>query len=140
MPDIHHLLNIDAPASRIYQAVSTVEGIKGWWTVQCYGDFSLNGEVHFDFNEEYRNTFLVKGMEDDKQIIFEGKECAPDWRNTLIDIRLEETEGKTVVRFSHLKYPEANDFYAGCNYSWGYFLKSLKEFAETGKGFPFTGD
>jgi hypothetical protein len=29
------------------------------------------------------------------------------------------------------------DFYANCNFHWGFYLQSLKDFCESGKGKPF---
>jgi hypothetical protein len=32
---------------------------------------------------------------------------------------------------------EPTDFFASCNYHWGYYLRSLKLLLETGEGTPF---
>ena len=138
MADIHHLLLIDAPISKIYQAISTEKGYKAWWTDESYGDFKVGGEVHFDFGEKYKNTFEVSYLDPDTRVVLLGKESVPDWVDSKIDIRLDKQDGKVRVRFSHSGYPDDGDFYANCNYSWGYYLKSLKDYCETGKGFPST--
>jgi uncharacterized protein YndB with AHSA1/START domain len=136
MANIHHLLLIDAPIEKIYQAISTVEGYKNWWTEETSGDFKVGGEVHFNFGEQYKNMFEVAYLDENARVVLKGKMCAPDWMNSKIDIRLDEHDGLVRVRFAHLDYPDDNDFYAQCNYTWGYFLRSLKDYCEKGKGFP----
>ena len=37
MADIIHRVGIKAPISKVYEAVSTVEGVAGWWTKQTTG-------------------------------------------------------------------------------------------------------
>jgi uncharacterized protein YndB with AHSA1/START domain len=32
MPDIMHLVKINASPERVYQALTTPEGIRNWWT------------------------------------------------------------------------------------------------------------
>ncbi len=133
---IEHLLNIDAEPTEVYHAVSTEDGYKKWWTTECYGDFTTGGEVHFDIGERYKNTFKVKYLDPGHRVVMQCMESVPEWKDTSIDIRISRSESGTTVRFTHSGYAESNDFYAHCNYSWGYYLKSLKDLLEKGQGTP----
>ena len=44
---------------------------------------------------------------------------------------------QTILRFTHGNWRESTDFFASCNYHWGYYLRSLKLLLETGEGTPF---
>jgi len=33
MADMSHQVYIDAPPDKVYQAISTQEGLKSWWTI-----------------------------------------------------------------------------------------------------------
>jgi hypothetical protein len=52
MQDIMHLIKIHAPSDRIYEAITTVDGIRQWWTrdaaiepkVGAAGEFGFNGK------------------------------------------------------------------------------------------------
>jgi hypothetical protein len=44
------------------------------------------------------------------------------------------------LRFTHGAWREMTDFFAACNYNWGFYMRSLKAYCETGKGQPFTQD
>ena len=37
MVDIIHRVGIKAPVSKVYQALSTIEGVAGWWTKETTG-------------------------------------------------------------------------------------------------------
>jgi hypothetical protein len=60
-----------------------------------------------------------------------------EWVGTNFSFALDEKEGKTTLRFAHKSWRAITDFYAGCNYNWGWHLTSLKEYCETRKGRPY---
>jgi uncharacterized protein YndB with AHSA1/START domain len=43
MPDIMHLIKIHASPERIYQALTTAEGIRNWWTRDAVLDSKIGG-------------------------------------------------------------------------------------------------
>ena len=45
MADIIHRVGIQAPISKVYEAVSTVEGVAGWWTKQTTGASKKTGDT-----------------------------------------------------------------------------------------------
>ena len=49
MLDIIHRVGIKAPISKVYAALSTIEGVAGWWTKETTGVSKSGGniEVHF---------------------------------------------------------------------------------------------
>jgi len=50
---------------------------------------------------------------------------------------LEPFEGATRLRFTHGGWREATDFFASCNFRWGFYMQSLKEYCEDGRGTSF---
>lgn len=51
MPDIMHLVRIHAPPERVYQALTTEEGIRNWWTRDAELDARIGGTGEFRFYE-----------------------------------------------------------------------------------------
>ncbi len=74
------------------------------------------------------------------EIIWQVIECphAKEWVGTFIKFELSTNEGKTKVLFTHEGWEEQSEFYAHCSFSWAYYLMSLRDLVETGKGKPFT--
>jgi hypothetical protein len=56
---------------------------------------------------------------------------------TKIAFDLEKQSDQTLLRFFHTGWRQQTDFYASCNYNWGFYMRSLKLYSETGRGEPF---
>ena len=45
MADIVHRIGINAPATKVYDAVATAQGVAGWWTRETKGTAKRGGTV-----------------------------------------------------------------------------------------------
>ena len=50
MLDIIHRVGIKAPISKVYAALSTIEGVAGWWTKGTTGISKFGGNIEFNFS------------------------------------------------------------------------------------------
>ncbi len=137
MAEIRHMLLIDAPVDVVYRAVTEQKGLAGWWTVQALAKPTVGAVADFKFGDRYHTAMRVTGLEPPRKIQWECVEGDEEWVGTKIVFDLEKQGDQTLVRFAHSDWRQATDFYASCNYNWGYYLKSLKSYCETGKGTPF---
>jgi hypothetical protein len=136
MASIKHLLHINASKQIIYEAISTVKGLSGWWTKQTTGESKEGGIIHFRFNEAGCDM-RVDSLKPNESISWECVAGFPEWIGTKISIRLEEVNGKTKVQFEHSDWKEATEFFAGCSFSWARYMESLRQLCQTGKGEAF---
>jgi uncharacterized protein YndB with AHSA1/START domain len=51
MADIRHRVGIAAPPARVYEALTTTEGLSGWWTRIVEGDPTPGGTLRFFFGQ-----------------------------------------------------------------------------------------
>jgi len=70
MVDILHRIGTKAPLSKVYAAVSTVEGVAGWWTPETSGSSKVGGTIKVRFSspggeELGAMTFQVTALEPD---------------------------------------------------------------------------
>ena len=137
MPSIKHYLLIKVLPEKVYTALSKTEGLCGWWTVEAKGDESVGGTAEFIFGERYYNKMKITNLLNNKKVEWKCLEGDKEWIGTTFLFDLEEKDGSTILRFSHNNWKEETDFFASCNYNWGYYLKSLKQYCETGEGTPF---
>ena len=137
MPSIKHYLLIKAQPEKVYTALSKTEGLCGWWTVEAKADERVGGTAEFTFGERYYNKMKITNLLNNKKVEWKCLEGDKEWIGTTVLFDLEEKDGGTILRFSHNNWKEETDFFASCNYNWGYYLKSLKQLCETGKGTPF---
>ncbi len=136
MASIKHLFHINASKEKVYEALTTINGLSNWWTKQTTGDINVGGIIQFRFGE-FGNDMKVITLKPNETVTWECVDGAPDWIGTTFTFQLDTNDGKTRVRFEQAGWKEANDFYAGCSFSWGRYMESLRQLCQTGKGEAF---
>ncbi len=134
---IKHLFHIEASKQKVFDAISTIEGLSNWWTVQTEGNSRLNETIQFDFGETKGPTMKVIRLEPGKEIVWQCVASDHGWKDHIYTFLLDENEGKTRVQFSHSGWKEPGDFYAHCNFTWGRYLESLRQYCQKGVSMAF---
>lgn len=137
MAEIKHLVEIDAPASVVYRAVTEQAGLAGWWTTETVAEAKVGAILEFTFGHEYHNKMRVTNLAPNRLAEWECIESVKQWLGTKFTFDIQQQDGKTILRFSHHGWRGATDFLAKCNYHWGYYMHSLKQYCETGQGTPY---
>ncbi len=140
MAEIFHLIPINCPADQVFKAVSEQKGVRGWWTNETNIDCRVGGIAEFTFGSRYYNKMIIRTLSPPTLLEWECLEADPEWLGTKIRFELESKGNKTILKFKHSHWKEATDFFATCNHHWGHYMTSIKEYCETGKGRPYSGD
>jgi uncharacterized protein YndB with AHSA1/START domain len=135
MAEIRHNVVIKATPEKIYQAITTQEGLANWWAKQTTAKPDVGFVNTFTFGT-FRNEMQVILLNPNKNVVWKCINSIEEWMDTNISFDLEEKEGRTLLRFTHSGWRAVTDTFAGCNYDWGRFMTSLKSFCETGTGTP----
>ncbi|HUN36347.1 MAG TPA: SRPBCC family protein [Trebonia sp.] len=135
--DYHADLTISAPLDAVFVAVSSVEGLSGWWTTAASGSPEPGGELRFAF----RDGVAVMRVEDRTPTLERwtclGHSGQPEWAGTTVTFRLTETSRATTrLQFTHGGLRPELDCYGHCSAGWNYLMSSLAAYAETGTGSP----
>jgi uncharacterized protein YndB with AHSA1/START domain len=139
MSDILHELHIDAPATKVFAALSTVPGLASWWTTTTQGESAVGKSIDFRFNE-HLIQMRVDELSPGKRVAWECTRSDPDWVGTRFTFDLTEDNGRTTLVFGQRGWREANAHFAHCSMRWATFLLSLREYIEHGAGRPFPHD
>ena len=144
MIDIIHRIGIDSPVARVQQALTSIEGLAGWWTEDVNGDSAVGGRIEFVFRDhdavKGRMVMEVRAPDADADVRWRCVEGPPEWIGTDITYGLSEQDGRTIVLFGHRNWREAVEFTSHCSMKWATFLLSLREYVETGSGRPAPRD
>ena len=145
MMDIVHRVGIKAPVSKVYAALSTIDGLGGWWTRDTSGTSKVGGSIAFRFRSAAGDEiggFDMKVLElaPDRRVRWSVTQGPAEWIGTDVEFALTEDDGWTIVNFGHRKWREEVEFTAHCSTKWATFLLSLRDLAETGKGSPAPDD
>jgi len=94
MFDIVHRIGIKAPIASVYQAITSVEGVAGWWSEETTGESSAGGAVEVVFRsggaEKGRITFQVLELDPDKEIRWRFTSGPDEWVGTDVTFDLRQ--------------------------------------------------
>jgi uncharacterized protein YndB with AHSA1/START domain len=136
MVDILHRVGMQsASVDEVYAALTTIDGLSGWWATDTTGDTELGGILKFRF---IPGGFDIKVLElvPGKRVLWEVVDGPPEWIGTTIRWDLAQVEDWAIVLFAHEGWAEPVEFMYHCSTKWATFLVSLKQLVETGKGAP----
>ena len=145
MVDIVHRVGIKAPASEVYAALSTIDGLAGWWTEATTGVSKVGGDIAFRFSTETGEEIGGFDMDvlelvPDERVRWRVKAGPAEWVGTDIEFALSRQDDYTIVMFGHRRWREEVEFMSHCSTKWGTFLLSLRDMVETGRGRPAPRD
>ncbi len=140
MVDIRHRVGIAAPAAEVHEALTTIEGLAGFWSRDADGDPQLGGKLRFYFgNPEPRAVMEVVGLTP-THVEWRCVDGPDEWVDTNLTFDLHTSEGETIVRFTHADWREPVEFMEHCSTKWGYFLLGLKGWLEGGESVAYPAD
>ena len=143
MTEIFHFFNIKTTEpQKIYDAITTKEGLASWWTTGVDAKPGIGSIAEFKFLPNYHKKMKVTNLVENKLVEWECVYTDDEWIGTTFKFEIIPKEGSTDIKFYHSGWKEQNNFYGVCNYHWGLYMKSLKSLIETGEGTPhiFTGE
>ncbi|MGN9786413.1 SRPBCC family protein [Nonomuraea sp. ZG12] len=140
MVDILHRVGIKSSVSEVYTALTTTEGLAGWYTTDTKGEGNdLGGVLQFRFEA---GGFDMKVLELDpgKRVLWEVVDGPEEWIGTHVSWDLAQADEHAIVLFKHAGWREPVEFMHHCSTKWAVFMMSLKSLIETGKGAPEPDD
>ena len=145
MIDIIHRVGIKAPIAKVYAAVSTIEGVAGWWTRETTGVSKPGGNIDVRFLTPDGKEIGGMGMEvlaldPNKEVRWRVRSGPEEWVGTDVVFELTQAGEHTIVLFGHRNWREAVEFTAHCSMKWATFMLSLRDLVETGQGKPSPHD
>ncbi|NNF32823.1 MAG: SRPBCC domain-containing protein [Saprospiraceae bacterium] len=137
MNAIYHDVFIKSEPSKIYDAISTSQGLNNWWTLKSSG-FSRVGEVYnFYFTPEYDWYGEVINADKDVSFYIKMTQADEDWIPTAFGFDFMKVQGGTRIQFWHKGWPECNHHFRRSSWCWAMLLNGLKNYVEKGIVVPF---
>ena len=140
MLDILHKVGIKSSSLHdVYKALTTREGLAGWWTNDTRGDGKVGSVLEFRFGAGGIDMKVLE-LDPDKRVLWQVVDGPAEWIGTHISWELKQEGDYCIVLFKHQDWKEPVEFMHHCSTKWAIFLMSLKSLVETGKGAPNPGD
>ena len=140
MPDILHRVAIKSSPNDTYRALTTREGLAGWWTTDTQGNCNVGGVIQFRFGDRGFIGMNVLELDSAKRVLWEVVDGPQEWIDTKVSFELTQDDDFTIILFKHQGWKEPIEFMHHCSTKWALFLMSIKSLVETGKGAPYPND
>ncbi len=140
MPDILHRIGVHHVApEKVYEALTTLEGLRGWWTEDTTGSTETGGVIQFRFPPGGFDMKVVEQVAA-KRVGWEVVDGPEEWVGTTVELDLRQDGDFTIVMFAHRGWRETVEFMHHCSTKWATYLVSLKQLLEDGAGRPAPRD
>ena len=136
MADILHRIGVEhSSPQRAYDALSTLDGLSGWWAEKTTGDTEPGGVIEFRFGPGGIDMKVVE-LDPGRLVRWEVVGGPEEWIGTEVRFDIRQDGDWTIVLFRHEGWREPVEFMSHCSTKWATYLVSLKQLLETGTGAP----
>jgi len=135
MPDLKHIVLISAAPEKVYAAVATQAGMRGWWTADTQMEEKVGGKAEFGFDKRAAVFRMTVETLDPGRVVLRCHGDQPEWNGTTLTWDVSKNEDGTNLVFVHSGWRELTEFCSSCNAMWGNLMYRLKDSAEgAGRG------
>ncbi|GAB3254797.1 SRPBCC family protein [Chitinimonas naiadis] len=139
-------LIIEASPAAVYAALTTPEGLRGWWTEDCDVATQAGGMLKFRFGPNQK-AMRIEKLEPGRLVHWRCTEAhlardefshKDEWVGTELSFQLAPAgEGRTRLDFAHLGLVPTLECYELCHRGWQHFMGSLQQYLQKGRGTPY---
>lgn len=140
MAEIVFLVDIDASRDRIRDALTTRDGLVGWWTTDTDGSGAPGSMLSLGFPDApARFSLRVDDVTDGGVAWTSVGEFPPHWRSTEIVFTIADDDDGSGCRvfFEHRGFDAADPMTGHTAFTWANLMNSLKAYCETGAANAF---
>ena len=133
MTNIFHNFPINCSIDRVFETISTPQGLDKWWTKTALGIAATGETFHLYFEPDYHWTGCVSKCTPNTEFELTMQSSDNDWEGTKVGFQLIGKSNLTEVQFYHIGWKQANEHYCTSNYCWAMYLRILKRNLELGE-------
>ena len=137
-------LFISVKPDLVYRAIT--EGIDKWWTEFSSQALNVGDPLVVRFEKNTSWVMTVSEATPDRSLLWKVVEANHDleelskkdeWKGTAIKWEIVAYKNGSRVTLTHQGLVPTLECFEICRAGWSYFLGSLKDYLETGKGSPY---
>ena len=136
MHEIDHEIKVSAPPERVFAALTTLDGVKGWHTPNASGDGSVGSEWVFTFADHPEFSWEVTQSDAPSRVVWRCTRGPGDSVGTTATFVITPVDERTLLELQHAGWPGTHGNFRKCNTTWGVLLHHLRGYAESGDPAP----
>lgn len=139
MAEIHHRTTVEGDPASVFEAISTQEGLRAFWTDKAEAEPKVGSVASFGFpGSDTVFRMRVDKLEPGRLIEWHCLGNPDNWRDTVVRWELSLGElGGTQVEFHHLNWRSAEGEFPSCSFTWAMILDRLNQYCKSGKPAPY---
>jgi uncharacterized protein YndB with AHSA1/START domain len=140
LADMHHLVQIDrVDAAATYEALTTTDGITGWWTSRATGSGAAIGDrLSMSFPDAPITwDMTVAAADRPARVEWNCTGGPPGWAGIRVVWAVEPIDTGVVVRLDHNGFDTVDDMFRIVTVGWAQMLFSLRDYLSSGVRKPF---
>ncbi|MDT5335356.1 MAG: hypothetical protein QOD90_861 [Mycobacterium sp.] len=136
-PTIDHEINVAATPEKVFAALTTQDGVKGWHALNAEGTGEVGSEWVFPFADHPEFGWAVTASDATSKVVWRCTRGPGDSVGTTATFTVTATsDGRTLVELTHAGWPGTHGNFRKCNTTWGVLLHHLRDYVETGDAAP----
>jgi uncharacterized protein YndB with AHSA1/START domain len=141
METITHTISINVPPAEVFEAFSSLGGIRSWWTNAISGNPDKGGELTQQIGLNRHIVFSVSGLKKNSFMTLTGISSnypeGEEYIKTSITLKVTTNAARhTNLSLVLEGWKDKTPVYKAANKQWTTRLESLKKLCENGKGDP----
>jgi uncharacterized protein YndB with AHSA1/START domain len=124
-------LGIEATPEKVYQAITTQEGLAGWYTPDAKAKPQADTQIELGFSGMILK-FHVDKLDPAHRIVWSNVQTIPDWKDTRITFDIIPQVKEVNLTFSQTGFARDYADIGMFTYLWAQYMRSLKLLVETG--------
>ena len=137
--DYRTTVRLNAPADALFDALTTVTGLAAWWN-PATGSGETGGALRFIMNAPEPLVIHVDEATRPTLVRWTVTDCPflPDWIGTKPTFSITPLDDHTSeLSFHHQGLSEELECIDICTRSWNFYMTSLRDYVEAGRGNPY---
>jgi len=137
MARLAHNIPIDADPRKVYAALATEKGMRGWWTRDTRMDARVGGKADFGFERRAVVFHMkIRSMKPGKSVRMVCTGGQAEWKGTTLEWKIARQGKGSLLGFVHGGWRRLSPYAIGCNSMWGHLMFGLKRYVESGRPGP----
>ena len=137
--DYQTTIRVKASPDALFDALTTVTGLAAWWN-PATGSGQSGGDLQFIMNSPEPLVIHVDEATRPTSVRWTVTDCPflPDWIGTRPTFSIAPVDGDTSeLHFHHQGLSEELECIDMCTRSWDFYMTSLRDYLEVGRGNPY---
>jgi uncharacterized protein YndB with AHSA1/START domain len=138
MADIAMQIDVAAAPADVYTALTSTDGVSGWWTTRNETRGVVGQVDRFWFPDAPMSWDMeVTEATPGESVRWHCVGGPPDWIGTDVRWTLQESDGGTLVVFDHTGFAEVGPMFRIVTLGWAQMLERLQRYLASGAPVPY---